>query len=253
MVSRVALLNALHDIAGPVEFSATVTDPTALPHDVVIGADGVNSAIRRYVSGSDIVPRNLGITVVIAQFPGVTEMFTEYWGPGGSFGITPLSSDRCDWHAAYRSPKSGTPEAEHERDDPLGYVLDRHAEWTDDVTSAIESSAPGTSLDYHVRTVPRFRGWHRGNVALIGDAVHAMAPNLGRGACETMLDAADLADRLGDLETDSTTAVDRAFAEYERARRGPAHRIAAASRLMCRAGMMSRGTGVRNLLMKAMP
>ncbi|NKS91579.1 hypothetical protein GS831_24905 [Rhodococcus hoagii] len=31
-----------------------------------------------------------------------------------------------------------------------------------------------------------------GNVALIGDAAHSMAPNLGRGACEAMVDAATL-------------------------------------------------------------
>lgn len=32
----------------------------------------------------------------------------------------------------------------------------------------------------------------RGTVALIGDAAHAMTPDLGRGACEALVDAVTL-------------------------------------------------------------
>lgn len=253
MVSRVALLHALHDIVGTVEFGSAVTDPSTLPHDMVVGADGINSVIRRHVAGREIVARDLGVTVVIAQFPGVTEMFTEYWGPGGSFGVTPLSIDRCDWHAAYRSPRPGSREAEWERDDPIGFAHDKYAGWTDNVTAAIGASTPDTVLTYHVRSIPVFHGWHRDNVVLIGDAVHAMAPNLGRGACETMLDAAALADAVTDVDPASRRSLDRAFATFEKARRPKVHRVATASRIMCRAGMMTHGVWARNLALKALP
>lgn len=81
---------------------------------------------------------------------------------------------------------------------------------------------------------------------LIGDAVHDMAPNLGRCACETIFDAATLAGELARVDDPRDLAP--AFENYRRTRRAKAYRIATASRVMCRLGMLTRGTSIRNLL-----
>jgi 2-polyprenyl-6-methoxyphenol hydroxylase-like FAD-dependent oxidoreductase len=60
-----------------------------------------------------------------------------------------------------------------------------------------------------VRPLPRLAV---GRVALLGDAAHAMAPDLGQGACQAFEDAATLASVLGD-------DVPAALARYDELRR----------------------------------
>lgn len=254
MISRVALLESLYRDDLGIHFGVDIANPAELDHDLIIGCDGISSVTRTFVVGHEVATDDLGVSVILGQFGGTTDMFTEYWGPGGSFGITPLSRERRDWHAAFRSPARGTTESEFEVSDSLGFVANRYATWNGDVTDAIAATLPDTVMRYHVRTTPRLRTWHRDNIVLIGDAVHAMAPNLGRGACETVLDAAALAQALAEADARNTPAnISAALTRYQRKRRGPAYRIALASRLMCRAGMLTRGAAMRNALMRITP
>lgn len=73
----------------------------------------------------------------------------------------------------------------------------------------------------------RMRRWHDGNVVVIGDAAHAMSPQLGQGANLALIDAACLSDCL--RETDSIAA---AFAEYTKRRRRHLRFYQAASRCL---------------------
>jgi 2-polyprenyl-6-methoxyphenol hydroxylase-like FAD-dependent oxidoreductase len=52
--------------------------------------------------------------------------------------------------------------------------------------------------------------FHRGLVVLLGDAAHAMTPNLGQGGCQALEDAVVLAHHLGD----GTRPVEEALAAY---------------------------------------
>jgi 2-polyprenyl-6-methoxyphenol hydroxylase-like FAD-dependent oxidoreductase len=71
------------------------------------------------------------------------------------------------------------------------------------------------------------RSFVAGNVALVGDTAHAMAPHLGRGGCESLVDGLALADAL--LGADS---VPEGLAAYDDARRRPAQRAVTGSRIM---------------------
>lgn len=76
---------------------------------------------------------------------------------------------------------------------------------------------------FDVRCSPMFRG----RVVVIGDAAHAMSPQLGLGANLALVDAWTLATCL--READS---IDTALARYQRARRGPTDYYSLASRML---------------------
>jgi 2-polyprenyl-6-methoxyphenol hydroxylase-like FAD-dependent oxidoreductase len=69
-----------------------------------------------------------------------------------------------------------------------------------------------------------------GRIALIGDAAHAMTPDLGRSACEALVDGVAVA---GELAT--RARVEDALAAYDATRRMPTQRLARTARLMHRA------------------
>lgn len=81
--------------------------------------------------------------------------------------------------------------------------------------------------------VDRLRRWHRPGLLLVGDAAHAMSPNLGRGACEAMVDAIVLGECLNEHGLDGVR-------HYDRARRRAGQRTRAASAMVRRAALSPR-------------
>ncbi len=71
-----------------------------------------------------------------------------------------------------------------------------------------------------IHDLPWLPSWHRGRACLIGDAAHATSPHAGQGASLAMEDALVLARSLRDVPE-----VERAFAAFERARRGRVERL----------------------------
>ena len=72
-----------------------------------------------------------------------------------------------------------------------------------------------------------------------------MTPDLGRGACEALVDAVTLAEML------STLDVNTALAAYDRARRRPTQRLAALSYRMSRVAGTRRLIGLRDVVVRA--
>ncbi|MFF0771483.1 FAD-dependent monooxygenase [Nonomuraea wenchangensis] len=247
MLSRVSLIELLLEEVDQETISTGVeiTDPAGLrtEHDLVIGADGVRSAVRQAFFGPGTQPRYAGIVA----WRGVVEGFEpqdygETWGRGQMFGMTPQAPGVTNWYAPVRTP-AGVRET-------LDDLRARFADWHDPIPRVLAAADEGSVLRHEVHDLaPPLASYVTGNVALIGDAAHAMTPALGQGACQALLDAIELAACLRDHPGD----VEQALRAYDAKRRPATQRIVTASRWMTRLAGADRLTGPRNALMRLLP
>jgi 2-polyprenyl-6-methoxyphenol hydroxylase-like FAD-dependent oxidoreductase len=161
--------------------------------DVVIGADGIRSAVRASLFGPK-EPRYAGYTCwrgvcprPVALAPGYAG---EWWGRGRRFGITTLPGDRVYWWATKNKP------AGRRAGDERGYVAEAFRGWADPVPELLAATPSGAVLRNDIVDRPPTPGWASGRAVLIGDAAHPTTPNLGQGGCMAIEDAAVLARRL---------------------------------------------------------
>jgi 2-polyprenyl-6-methoxyphenol hydroxylase-like FAD-dependent oxidoreductase len=85
----------------------------------------------------------------------------------------------------------------------------------------------------------------RGRLVLVGDAAHAMTPNLGRGGCEALLDAITLGRLLGELPTAAALSI------YDRERVWPSQRLRVASGALMRVALAERMQPARDRLISS--
>jgi salicylate hydroxylase len=198
--------------------------------DVVVGADGVHSVVRRAIGGDrppvfsgtvgyrGLVPRgdlpSLPDAMALQFWPGPRRHLLHYSIDGGEI-VNFLAVVRVDaWTAeGWMEPC------------PVQDVLDAFAGWHPAVTEMVGATEEGARWALHDHD-PLER-WHAGRTVLIGDAAHAMVPHQGQGANQTIEDAAALAHCLAGA---SAADPGPALAEFVALRRERTARVQAASR-----------------------
>lgn len=136
------------------------------------------------------------------------EAIGEYWGGALRFGCVPIGSGKLYWFAVATSPPH-----QHDGDDPRAELLERYDGWPLEVCEIIGRTDRHDILRTDSFDRPPTRRWGRGPVTLLGDAAHAMTPNLGQGGCQAVEDAAILARMLEEHGTRCET-----LRAYERRR-----------------------------------
>jgi 2-polyprenyl-6-methoxyphenol hydroxylase-like FAD-dependent oxidoreductase len=207
----------------------TAGGPGVARADLVVAADGVHSIARRALFPNHPGPAYAGYLTwrgvapadaVPARLHGVTES----WGRGQRFGIVPLADGRVYWFATHTAPQGS------HMDDNLRGIAARFADWHDPIPALLAATPPDALLRHdilHLATpLPRYVS---GNAGLLGDAAHAMTPDLGQGACQALEDAVELTSRLG-----RATDLRVALADYDRARRGRTQSLVRASARVAR-------------------
>ncbi len=191
--------------------------------DLVVGADGVASRVR---DGGRFGQR-LAATG-ISYVRGLTAMelarSEEAWTTAGIFGSFPVPG------GAYFFTSAGAPELARA-------LADRDLEafaavWREAYPPSEEILAGVSRFDrLLVNEVARVdcARFHDGRMALVGDAAHAMAPNLGQGANSALVDAAVLLD-----EIRRARSIEEALAAYS------ARRVSAVRRVQATAGRLGR-------------
>jgi 2-polyprenyl-6-methoxyphenol hydroxylase-like FAD-dependent oxidoreductase len=223
-----------------------VTTAGELEADLVVAADGIGSATRTALFPGHPGLRYAGFTTwrlltgpvtgqagLIGQ-AGVTGQvpMAESWGRGTVFGVMPLSDGRVYCYAAAPAPPG-----QRAADNELAELIRLFGRWHEPIPGLLANAAPRDVLRHDVAELAGpLPSFHRGRVALLGDAAHPMTPNLGQGACQALEDAAVIARLATGTEPDEVPAL---LARYTAARLPRARNVVRWSR---RAGAMTTWT-----------
>lgn len=179
-------------------------DGEALQAEVVVAADGVRSRLRKAVFPRAPGLRYAGYTAwrMLVEAPG-DESF-ETWGPGGDrFAVLPLHDGMAYAFATAKVPARCWYPSE------AAQLQRRFGHWHEPVGFIVGALSDADVLRNDVEYLPALPALTTGRVALVGDAGHAMTPDLGQGGCQALEDAVELALHLAQTRTDPMTALAR--------------------------------------------
>jgi 2-polyprenyl-6-methoxyphenol hydroxylase-like FAD-dependent oxidoreductase len=197
---------------GPAEVRFRHGDQDALLRaELVVGADGVHSWVRAQRWPDALAPVYSGSTswraVTTQPSAAVTEMSLS-WGRGTEFGVMPLVDGRTYWYAAANADEA------QRNPDELEELRRRFGTWHEPIPAVLAHTQPQAVLRHDIYRLPKLDCYHRGSVVLLGDAAHAMTPNLGQGGGQALEDAIVLA-----AAVSRTRDVATALANYDHERR----------------------------------
>jgi FAD-dependent urate hydroxylase len=217
---------------GSPRVQARFSDGTTANGDVLIGADGLHSEVRRRIDPAAPGPRYTGLRNVGARTRtdrlDVSAEATDgdyrmIWGRRCFFGYTVSPDGEIWWFA---NPHSGTePTADQLLADGQAALRDRLIEQLRGDRGPAADIVAGTdgpilhSNQYDLPAVPQ---WHRNGMVIIGDAAHAVSPSTGQGVSLACEDAVTLALCLRD-----EINVDAALTRYAKVRRDRVDRVTA--------------------------
>jgi 2-polyprenyl-6-methoxyphenol hydroxylase-like FAD-dependent oxidoreductase len=215
---------------------------------VLVGADGVHSVVRATLFGPASL-RYRGYTCVRSVTPAGSVPLpgenTETWGQGARFGMGPTTGGRIIWWATWNSPP-GVQDAT----DTAERVRTVFRAWHDPIPAVVAATPTSAMIRNDIYDTRPTRTWATGQVALIGDAIHPMTPDLAQGACQAIVDGTALAACLA-----ASSDIRAGLRDYQQRRRRNAATVALMARNAGAMGQWKSGVScmARDALFRAMP
>lgn len=205
----------INDLGDRVEVS--FTDGSRRDYDLVIGADGLYSSVRKHLFGAEHKPEFTGQGVWRYNLPRPAEIDHSVMMdgvPGGKAGYVPLSEDSL--YVIYVGAEPGNPFFPAETlADELKNRLAPYGGQIPALRAGITDPAQVVYRPLEVILMPP--PWHKGRVVIMGDAAHGTTPHLGQGAAQAVEDAVVLSELAisdgGDIEHMMSKYLER---RYER-------------------------------------
>jgi 2-polyprenyl-6-methoxyphenol hydroxylase-like FAD-dependent oxidoreductase len=177
----------------PEHVDVRLTDGREERFDLVIGADGLRSRVRTLLFG-DVPLQYSGYACwrLVVKAPVAVPDMCEMWGSGTRFGVAPIDAERVYCFAVANAPRG-------ELDPAVGRVerfRTRFAEFGGQVPDILRTvERPEELIHNDLEELPVVP-WFSSRVVLVGDAAHAMTPNMGQGAAMALEDSAVLVELL---------------------------------------------------------
>jgi len=211
---------------------AQFADGSAVEADIIVGADGIHSAVRTSLFGPD-APRFTGKVCFRSVIPtalvrggapsGAIAENGQWLGPHGTIVLYPLRGEElinvvCHYDDDSYRHESWVTECSREE------VLERYTGWHESLLRLFEAGETWYKWALYDRDpIP---AWTSGRVTLLGDSAHPMLPYLGQGACQALEDGSVLGLALAASPDDPVGAL----SVYERVRRPRASRVVLTAR-----------------------
>lgn len=220
-------------------------DGTSHRSEIVIGADGIHSAVRKSIF-SNTALRDAeqvcwrGISNAKVQYNYRNEL-NEAWGNGTRFGFVPISKSEIYWFALINKNKFTTKDID---------LLKTFSDYDKTVKNIIQATPKDKILCNEIWDLKPLQHWYSGNVCLLGDSAHATTPNMGQGAVQAIESAMALSICLAEEKTTAD-----AFRRYQKIRKDKANYIVKTSWMI---GKMAQSDNsivcfLRNILTRFTP
>lgn len=187
-----ASVEELHPVEDAIQ--AQLTNGSSLTAKIVVGADGINSRIREFISlGGEKRYSGSSSYRGIARGARLASLEDhdayEIWAPGCRVGFSRINAQDYYWYMTFDSPAGLHSSPDQRRSHADSLFRTYFPQWI----GLLESTETEEVLHTDISDLKRLRKWSSGRVGLIGDAAHATTPNLGQGGAMAIEDALSLA------------------------------------------------------------
>ncbi len=230
-------------------YEVEFADGTYIKTNAIIGADGINSLIRKQLFPKSTL-RYSGQTC----WRGVsnTKLSTELdsvgftlWGQQLQFGVSKLDEDKTYWFAVTLSEPN-------EKDDTTylkSKLLKMFSEFDPVVHQLIQNTTTEKIIRGDLSDLNILNQWHSGNICLIGDAAHSMTPDLGQGGAQAIEDAYYLSNYIHNSNT-----MEEAYTKFYNKRKSKVEKLVKQSRTTSKIAITSKPIEIiRNFILKYTP
>nr|WP_280563817.1 FAD-dependent urate hydroxylase HpxO [Chromohalobacter sp. 48-RD10] len=209
--------------------TAHFEDGGSLHADLLVVADGTHSRLRGKITGHAVERQYVGYVNWNVRVPADDDLapldnWDQYVGDAKRVSLMPMGSggndqDAQEFYCFFDVPLPAgiANEPQHYRDE----LREHFAGWARPVQALIERFDPERMARLEIHDIPPLDTLTARRVALLGDAAHGMAPDLGQGGCQAMEDAWVLAEAIQhalDEHTDTSTAIATALTHYDASR-----------------------------------
>ncbi|GAB3328074.1 FAD-dependent monooxygenase [Larkinella ripae] len=233
----------------PDQAAVTFTDGTTGRYDLVLGCDGINSAVRSALFPTATI-KYAGYSSWRFVAPDVGDLdystVTEMWSTGQRFGIVPLTENRVHCFASVNTGKNSV-ENRGISVPAFRKIFSGFGGYVPQLMATLKQSS---DLIYNDLEDVHVKKWYKGRVLLMGDAAHGMTPNMTQGASLAIEDAWVLATQLARCATPET-----ALSAFYNARKKRVNAIQRKSNLLGKIGQISTPAlcNLRNYCWKRIP
>lgn len=225
------------------------TDGSFVNTDSIIGADGINSKVRKQLFPNSKL-RYSGQTCWrgISDFSMEGELesvgFT-LWGKKLQFGVSKISEGKVYWFAVKKSEPNLTDDKENLKK----LLINMFSEFHPLVNNLIKNTTNEKIFRGDLSDLELLNKWSSENICLIGDAAHSMTPDLGQGGAQAIEDGYYLSQFIS-----KSSSLETAYERFYTYRKSKVEKLVKQSRLTSKIAITNRFMEIiRNFIIKKMP